>query len=90
MYKPLSDNTLMTMTKKEIIEHLRIAEYNYGVCLEQIDQQYKNFIKLLSDEQANTIEECKEILRQHWLHGTVAYRIIDEINESLEQLKEHK
>lgn len=28
MYKPLSDSTLMSMTKKEIIELLRIAERN--------------------------------------------------------------
>ena len=26
MYKPLADSTLMSMTKKEIIEQLRIAE----------------------------------------------------------------
>lgn len=29
MYKPLADSTLMNMTKKEIIEQLRIAEHNF-------------------------------------------------------------
>lgn len=29
MYKPLADSTLMGMTKKEIIEQLRIAEHNF-------------------------------------------------------------
>ena len=29
MYKPLADSTLMGMTKKEIIEQLRIAEHNH-------------------------------------------------------------
>lgn len=28
MYKPLADSTLMSMTKKEIIELLRMAERN--------------------------------------------------------------
>lgn len=58
MYKPLADSTLMAMTKKEIIEHLRIAEHNHRVCEKQIDQQYKNYLKLLNEEMADTIDEC--------------------------------
>lgn len=42
MYKPLADSTLMSMTKKEIIEHLRIVEYNERITQEQIEQQYRN------------------------------------------------
>lgn len=53
MYKPLSDRTLMSMTKKEIIEHLRIAEHNYFVMKETIEQQVKNFKKLLEDRERN-------------------------------------
>ena len=33
MYKPLADSTLHSMTKKEIIELLRIAEHNAKVSL---------------------------------------------------------
>ncbi len=50
MYKPLADNTLMGMTKKEIIEQLRIAEHNYQAVKETVNQQAENFIKLLAEE----------------------------------------
>lgn len=40
MYKPLADSTLMNMTKKEIIEHFRIAEHNHKVA-----KQMNNRIK---------------------------------------------
>lgn len=44
MYKPLSDSTLMGMTKKEIISVLRVAEHNHKVCEEQLEQQYQNIL----------------------------------------------
>lgn len=42
MYKPYSDSTLMSMNKKELIEQLRVAEHNYFVTEETINQQAKN------------------------------------------------
>lgn len=42
MYKPLSDSTLMSMTKKEIIENLRIAEHNFFSAEETLAQQAEN------------------------------------------------
>lgn len=48
MYKPLADSTLMSMTKKEIIEQLRIAEHNFKAMEETVNQQAENFIKLLA------------------------------------------
>lgn len=50
MYKPLADSTLMSMTKKEIIEQLRIAEHNFKAMEETVNQQAENFIKLLEEE----------------------------------------
>ena len=50
MYKPLADSTLMRMTKKEIIEQLRIAEHNHRAMQETVNQQAENFIKLLAEE----------------------------------------
>ena len=50
MYKPLADSTLMGMTKKEIIEQLRIAEHNFKAMEETVNQQAENFIKLLAEE----------------------------------------
>lgn len=41
--KTLSDATLKSMTKSELIEQLRIAEHNYAVAKETIEQQAKNF-----------------------------------------------
>ena len=49
MYKPLADSTLMGMTKKEIIEQLRIAERNAEAMRETLNQQAKNFQKLLAE-----------------------------------------
>lgn len=42
MYKPYSDSTLMSMNKKELIEQLRVAEHNYFVTREAINQQAEN------------------------------------------------
>lgn len=42
MYKPLSDSTLMGMTKKQIIEQLRIAEHNFFAAEETLAQQIEN------------------------------------------------
>lgn len=42
MYKPLADSTLMSMTKKEIIELLRMAEHNAKSSQEQVEQQAEN------------------------------------------------
>ena len=50
MYKPLADSTLMGMTKKEIIEQLRIAEHNFKAMEETVNQKAENFIKLLEEE----------------------------------------
>lgn len=41
-YKPLSDATLMGMTKKEIIETLRVAEHNFFAAEEALAQQAEN------------------------------------------------
>lgn len=50
MYKPLADSTLMNMTKKAIIEQLRIAEHNFKAMEETVNQQAENVIKLLAEE----------------------------------------
>lgn len=42
MYKPLSDSTLMGMTKKQIIEQLRVAEHNFFVMQDTVAQQAEN------------------------------------------------
>lgn len=44
MYKPYSDSTLMSMTKKELIEQLRVAEHNSFVTKEAINQQAENML----------------------------------------------
>lgn len=41
-YRPLSDATLMGMTKKVIIEMLRIAEHNFFAAEETLAQQAEN------------------------------------------------
>lgn len=41
--KTLSEWTLRSMTKAELIDQLRCAEHNYAVAKETIEQQAKNF-----------------------------------------------
>lgn len=62
MYKSLADNTLLNMTKKEIIEYLRIAERNNKVCEETLETQAKNFEKLLSEERNKAIDDFENKL----------------------------
>ena len=62
MYKPLADSTLMRMTKKEIIEQLRIAEHNFRAMEETVNQQAENFIKLLAEERKHG----------HWIGKPIA------------------
>ena len=54
-YQPTySDSYLMSMTKKELIEQIRILEHNIDVLQEQSDNQYKLlmevYFKLIKDE----------------------------------------
>ena len=48
------------------------------------------FWNIQNDIRENAIEDCKEVVRQHWINGTVAYRIAEEIYGDLEKLKEQK
>lgn len=41
-YKELSDSYLLSMTKKQIIEQLRCAEYNFRATEETLKQQIEN------------------------------------------------
>lgn len=43
-----SDSYLMSMTKKQLIEHIRILEHNIDVIQEQSDNQYKLLLRLTS------------------------------------------
>lgn len=62
MYKPLADSTLMRMTKKEIIEQLRIAEHNFKAMEETVNQQAENVIKLFAEERKHG----------HWIGKPIA------------------
>lgn len=42
MYHVLSDGTLMGLTKRQLIEQVRIAEHNWFSCEETLNQQYEN------------------------------------------------
>lgn len=64
------------MTEKELEVRLSLS-----------GKHKKMFDELLQEEREKTIEECKEVVRQHWINGTVAHRIAQEIYNSLEQLK---
>lgn len=47
-----------------------------------------NLVKeIRAEEREKAIEECKEVVRRHWINGTVAHRIAEEIYEDLEDLK---
>lgn len=54
MYKPLADSTLMSMTKKEIIEFLRVAKHNAEVSQEWVEQQAEN------------LKDWEPVVHGHW------------------------
>ena len=57
MYKALADSTLHSMTKKEIIELLRIAEHNAKASQEQVEQQAEN------------LKDWVPVVHGRWLHS---------------------
>ena len=46
--KKYTDSTLMGMSKKELIEQIRVLEQNYDVANEYLEQQAKNFSEYIS------------------------------------------
>ena len=57
-YQPTySDNYLMSMTKKQLIEQIRLLEHNIDVIQEQCDNQYKLLMKIyFKDEGDNSYD----------------------------------
>lgn len=62
MYKPLADSTLHSMTKKEIIELLRMAERNAKVLQEHVEQQAENFKDWVPVVRC---KDCEWFMREH-------------------------
>lgn len=59
-YQPsYSDSYLMSMTKKQLIEHIRILEYNIDVANEQSENQYRLLSKVSDDEIKRVIKEVE-------------------------------
>ena len=54
-----SDSYLMSMTKKQLIEHIRILEYNIDVANEQCENQYRLLSKVSDDEIKRVIKEVE-------------------------------
>ena len=60
-----SDSYLMSMTKKQLIEHIRILEHNIDVTNEQCENQYRLLSKVNDDEIKRVIKEV-ENENQNW------------------------
>lgn len=59
-YQPTySDSYLMSMTKKQLIEHIRILEHNIDVAQEQSDNQYKLLSRINDNEIKRVIKEIE-------------------------------
>ena len=59
-YQPsYSDSYLMSMTKKQLIEHIRILEHNIDVANEQSENQYRLLSKVSDDEIKRVIKEVE-------------------------------
>ena len=81
-----SDNTLMSMNKKELIDIIRMLEYNLKNANDTISVQYNNYKKLLKKERNKAIDDVIEALDE-W-RGNQKYLLPENIFELLEQLKE--
>jgi hypothetical protein len=59
-YQPsYSDSYLMSMTKKQLIEHIRILEHNIDVANEQSENQYRLLSRVSDDEINRIIKEVE-------------------------------
>lgn len=59
-YQPsYSDSYLMSMTKKQLIEHIRILEHNIDVVQEQSENQYRLLSRVSNDEIKKVIKEVE-------------------------------
>ena len=59
-YQPTyTDNYLMSMTKKELIEQIRILEHNINVINEQNENQYHLLSRVSDDEIKRVIKEIE-------------------------------
>ena len=54
-----SDSYLMSMTKKQLIEHIRILEHNIDVANEQSENQYRLLSKVSDDKIKRVIKEIE-------------------------------
>lgn len=59
-YKVLSDSTLMLLSKKEIIEQLRVAEHNFFAADEALDRSIEAG-KKLAEEKAQLEEKYQKV-----------------------------
>lgn len=64
-----SDSYLMSMTKKQLIEHIRILEHNIDVVEEQSKNQYRLLSKV-SDE------EIKRVIKWVFLNKEDAEKVL--------------
>ena len=46
-HRRLSDKTLLSMNKSELIEYIRLLEHNWSVAIDWNEQQAKNFADML-------------------------------------------
>lgn len=46
-HRRLSDKTLLGMNKSELIEYIRVLEYNWSIAVDWNEQQAKNFANML-------------------------------------------
>ena len=54
-----SDSYLMSMTKKQLIEQIRILEHNVNVVNEQSENQYQLLSRVSDDEIKRVIKEIE-------------------------------
>lgn len=69
-YKVLSDATLKSETKADLIERIRILEHNWSATEASLDIQAKNCEMLLKQKEKDT---AKEIIQWIKLNGTLQY-----------------
>ena len=54
-----SDSYLMSMTKKQLIEQIRIFKHNVNVVNEQSENQYRLLSRVSDDERKSIIKEIE-------------------------------
>ena len=81
--KVYSFNTLMGWKKEDLIDHIRILEYNWSAAEKTLDNQAKNYKMLLDQARKETAEKILKFVAEHSDNECIVWLLEDFIAKQL-------